>query len=837
MAKKITSQVDIKYIATGLDNIIKSFEKLDPSTLSAKAQKATTDILTSATTMRDQINAAILKGDISEEAAKQYEAMFKKLIGGDFSNKFRAILAGVGGDFDAAFGQMTKRAEELNNEISNIEAKITVEQKGFKKEGEEVDFATNTKRNEEAQKALQQILIENSDIEKESLTRAKDKLPTYENLQQAQERANTALAKMTPVQQKQLENFMKTGEVTEANRANVEKLVKSMEGNLSVDEVSQRLKAKQLIDEKLLNTLKEKKNTLIDLENQKIEKTKELQETLDPLKTAEEEIRAQEKSSQAKETYNKNQAASVDIMSTVAAENEKLRKLEEERQLALRKTNEETEKNNEAMKKQGTTLGKAANQVFSYGVAFSLLRRIYRETLRTIRDLDKALTEMAIVTTMSREQAFGLADTMANLARQTGFTTTEIAKLSTVFFRQGRALSEVIELTTVAAQAARISGISAAESANFLTSAINAFGLAADQALAVSDRFAAIAASSASSYEELAVGLSKFAAQANVAGVSIDFAMGLLAKGIETTREAPETIGTALKTVIARMRELTDLGKTFEDGMDISRVETALRQVGVALRDEQGQFRNLELVLTELGGKFETLNTNQQASVAVALAGTRQQSRLIAIMQDFDRTLELVDIAQESAGATMAQHTQFMKGMEAASIGLQTAYQKFITTITESEFIIGVVRALGSAIEAIANGFERIGFVGQTSMIILTALFVVMKTGKTIMQIMTKLTGKQITLDTIKNKLTLAELKTTKLGIFLIGLKNKIIEANSKLSLKSLTLTNLQIKAQALHTLIINKLTKAKVKLGVATKFLGKGFLFLAKAMLLNPLM
>jgi arabinogalactan endo-1,4-beta-galactosidase len=49
------------------------------------------------------------------------------------------------------------------------------------------------------------------------------------------------------------------------------------------------------------------------------------------------------------------------------------------------------------------------------------------------------------------------------------------------------------------------------------------------------------------------------------------------------------------------MRELTDLGKTFEDGMDISRVETALRQVGIALRDEQGQFRDLEKVLTEIG--------------------------------------------------------------------------------------------------------------------------------------------------------------------------------------------------------------------------------------------
>jgi TP901 family phage tail tape measure protein len=297
---------------------------------------------------------------------------------------------------------------------------------------------------------------------------------------------------------------------------------------------------------------------------------------------------------------------------------------------------------------------------------------------------------------------------MAELARETGFTISEISKLSTVYFRQGRALSEVIELTRVAAMAARIAGISAADSANFLTSAINAFQISADQALSVSDRFAALAASSASSYQELAVGLSKFAAQANIAGISIDFAMGMLAKGIETTREAPETIGTALKTVIARMRELTDLGKTLEDGMDVSRVETALRQVGIALRDQNGQFRDLEQVLTEIGMSWDSFNRNQQASVAVALAGTRQQSRLIAIMQDFDRTLQLVDISQDSAGATAAQHVQFMEGLQGATIRMQAAYQEFITAISDSDMLIGIVDFLTRAIDNLAKGLTMV---------------------------------------------------------------------------------------------------------------------------------
>jgi len=136
-----------------------------------------------------------------------------------------------------------------------------------------------------------------------------------------------------------------------------------------------------------------------------------------------------------------------------------------------------------------------------------------------------------------------------------------------------------------------------------LTTAINGFGLAAEDALNVSDKFAALAASSATSYEELATALSKVASQANLAGMSMDFTLGLLAKGIETTREAPESIGTALKTIIARMREITDYGATLEDGMNLNNVEKQLKYVNIELRDEQNQLRSTQDVVNELGLK------------------------------------------------------------------------------------------------------------------------------------------------------------------------------------------------------------------------------------------
>ena len=77
-------------------------------------------------------------------------------------------------------------------------------------------------------------------------------------------------------------------------------------------------------------------------------------------------------------------------------------------------------------------------------------------------------------------------------------------------------------------------------------------------------------------------------------------------------------------------------------------------------------------------------------------------------MQDFDRTLELVNISQDSAGATAAQHVQFMQGLEGATIRMQAAYQDFITTIADSEMLIGIVDAITNIIDNLSSGLQSI---------------------------------------------------------------------------------------------------------------------------------
>ena len=241
------------------------------------------------------------------------------------------------------------------------------------------------------------------------------------------------------------------------------------------------------------------------------------------------------------------------------------------------------------------------------------------------------------------------------------------------------------------AKAAKIAGISVSDSLTYMTSAINGFNLAASDAQHVSDVFARVAAETATDYNQLAVALSKVSAQASQAGLSMEYTTALLAKGIETTQEAPESIGTALKTIIARFRELSDYGSTLEDGVSVNQVEDALSAVGIAARDSSGEFRDLDDILNELGPRWDSLTGMQRQAIAQAAAGTRQQSRFLAIMQDWDRTLEVVNISQEAAGASAAQYEKYAKGLTASITNLKNSWESFVISLSDSEFIIDVI--------------------------------------------------------------------------------------------------------------------------------------------------
>lgn len=446
--------------------------------------------------------------------------------------------------------------------------------------------------------------------------------------------------------------------------------------------------------------------------------------------------------------------------------------------------------------KQAKGFGAKLAKAFSFGVIIRGMKRLAKEAVETVKQIDEALTTQAMVSGRTREQTYKLLGSYQDLAKQCGATSTEVAQVATAYLRQGRTAQEALAMTETAVKAAKVAGISTSESVDYLTTAVNGFGLAAEDAMEVSDKFAALASQAAVSYDELAVALSKVASQANLAGMSMDYTLALLTKGIETTRESAESIGTALKTILARMREVSDYGETLDGSLSLNNVEQQLSYVGISLRDTNGELRSTETVLNELGTKWDGLSANQQAAIAKALAGTRQQSRLIAMMQDYERTTELVTISQRSLGATEAQMATYMQGMEAAINNVKTSYEGMITAITNSEFIIGIVNGFGNAISFVSENTQVLtGFIITLTALlgIYGAVLAASTVAEQINTVSTMLTSKAIL---VKTGATKAEIDAQRKLAQVEG--NVVVVGNISNTLKVLGATLSFIKARGL---------------------------------------
>jgi uncharacterized membrane protein YgcG len=157
-----------------------------------------------------------------------------------------------------------------------------------------------------------------------------------------------------------------------------------------------------------------------------------------------------------------------------------------------------------------------------------------------------------------------------------------------------------------------------------------------------------------------------------------------------------------MKTIIARFEDMKMDPDALIDGASANDVEDALATIGIALRDSTGQFRALQDVFDELGAKWSSLNRNQQAYIATVAAGSRQQSRFLALMNNYDRTMDLVEQSQNSAGEAARQYATYQDSAAAAMNRLSTAWEQFYSKVVNSEAIITAIDFLTELVDVMS---------------------------------------------------------------------------------------------------------------------------------------
>ena len=172
--------------------------------------------------------------------------------------------------------------------------------------------------------------------------------------------------------------------------------------------------------------------------------------------------------------------------------------------------------------------------------------------VRFMYDLDESLNNIRVVTNMSAGEMDNFAKKANDVAQALGQTTVAYTEGALLYLQQGKSMEEAAALTEATLIASNITGESTAQTAELLTAAMNGYNLAATEAMNITDKFAAVGAATGADFYELATGMSRVASMASTVGVGFDSLNAQIATISSVTREAPESIGTALKTIYAR---------------------------------------------------------------------------------------------------------------------------------------------------------------------------------------------------------------------------------------------------------------------------------------------
>ena len=360
--------------------------------------------------------------------------------------------------------------------------------------------------------------------------------------------------------------------------------------------------------------------------------------------------------------------------------------------------------------------------------AAQVMRAALRDAISTITELDAVMGQMAVVTDLTVGDYWDQLPEYSERASKLGVSITSAYEAATLYYQQGLKANEVTALSEQTLKMAAIAGLDAADATDRMTAALRGFNMELNEANAqkIADVYSELAAITAADVDEISTAMTKTASIASSAGMEFETTAAFLSQIIETTRESAETAGTAMKTVIARFQELkkspSEIGEIDGEIVDANAIETALRSVGVSLRDSSGQFRELDDVFLELSSKWDGLDKNTQRYIATIAAGSRQQSRFIAMMSDYERTVELVDAANTSVSASNKQFEKTTETLGFKINQLKNAWHEFTMGIMNSDLVKTGVDILTKFLNIVNKATSALDGIGGSLMKIATVL-------------------------------------------------------------------------------------------------------------------
>ena len=349
-----------------------------------------------------------------------------------------------------------------------------------------------------------------------------------------------------------------------------------------------------------------------------------------------------------------------------------------------------------------------------WGITASIFQTIQNSLYRAVdyvQELDTSLNNIRIVTSASNEDMRNFALYANEAAQAIGASTTSFTDAAQLYAQNGFNEEDYTRLAEITTKVANVTQQNTTDVSEQITALMEGYHMSIDQVEDSLGGMAVVAAASAADLEELATAEQKVASTANSLGVSHEQLTAQIGTIVSVTRQAPESVGNAMRTLYARIADL-QMGETLEDGTTLGNLSGTLADIGINVTDAEGNLRNLGDVLEDLQDKWGDLSNAQQIALGTKLAGKYQLNPFMALMENADMYQEQLEMMQTSGGALEEQQSIYMDSLAAKLQQLSTASEGVINHLFNPDDIKPAIESLTNLLDLITQLIDALGGAG-----------------------------------------------------------------------------------------------------------------------------
>ncbi len=322
------------------------------------------------------------------------------------------------------------------------------------------------------------------------------------------------------------------------------------------------------------------------------------------------------------------------------------------------------------------------------------------QAIAGVKELDTLKTNIQMASKASDFDANSMMSNYNLMAKELSTTTKSVAEAANEFLRMGESVETTNELIKSSQVLAKTGMIESSDAAGFIVSSLKGYQLEAKDSIDVVSKLTAVDLEAAVSAGGLAEALSQCADIANHSGTSMDRLIGYAAAMGETTKESMSVVGNSMKSIYSRLSDLK-IGKFVDDetGESLSDTEAVLNKLGIQLRDTQNVYRDFDDVLSDIGARWNYFTQAEQNEISVAMAGTVQKERFLALMNNWTNALQYSEAAADSAGLALERYGVYQDSIEAKTNELTAALESLSTSTVSEELYTGILEAATGIVE------------------------------------------------------------------------------------------------------------------------------------------